>query len=168
MQRWLEPITGVSGDVVASLKRNDRRTMREWRQQERMAMTSQDDDIAALLRPMLSKRLWVALATLSAKQSQVQPHIAEHLRWMAEREAEGVLWASGPFPVEGVVVGDGMTILNVETEAQARELMDDEPLTRRGLRPYELRRWELREARMVIELDTATSSYRLVRETTRC
>jgi hypothetical protein len=98
MQRWLEPITGVSGDVVASLKRNDRRTMREWRQQ----------------------------------------------------------------------VGDGMTILNVETEAQARELMDDEPLTRRGLRTYELRRWELREGRMVIELDTATSSNRLVRETTRC
>ncbi|MEZ0054279.1 hypothetical protein ABIA30_005319 [Mycobacterium sp. MAA66] len=54
-----------------------------------------------------------------------------------------------------------MTILNVATEDEARALMADEPLIRRGLRIYELGAWELREGRMTVELSASTSQFRL-------
>ncbi|MGB8403750.1 MAG: YciI family protein [Mycobacterium sp.] len=118
-------------------------------------------EVNTLLQSMLRKRLWVALTTLCTDQAGVLPHRAEHLRWMSQREVDGVLWASAPFPAEGVVIGDGMTILNVATEEAARALMDDEPLIRRGLRTYELRAWELREGRITVELSASTSQFRL-------
>jgi uncharacterized protein len=125
-------------------------------------MADQSSEVDALLRNMLRRRLWVALAQLVADQDSALPHMAEHLRWMSERAAEGVLWASGPFLSEGTVVGDGMTIFNVATEDAARALMDDEPWTRRGLRTYQLRQWELREGRMTVELDATSSRFRIV------
>ena len=55
------------------------------------------------------------------------PHVTEHLRYMNRFEAEDFLFASGPFVQDGVLVGDGLTILQTETIEQARALMDAEP-----------------------------------------
>jgi hypothetical protein len=40
--------------------------------------------------------------------------------------------------------------------------MDDEPFTKRKLRSYDVRVWELREGRMTLTLDAMTSSYRFI------
>jgi putative oxidoreductase len=69
-----------------------------------------DGQIAELLKPMLKKRLFVALRKASPAE-QMLPHVAEHLRYMNRLETEGFLFASGPFVQEGVQVGDGLTIL---------------------------------------------------------
>ena len=71
------------------------------------------------------------------------------------------LFASGPFVQEGVLVGDGLTILQTETIEQARALMDAEPLTADGFRRYELRPWELREGRITVTLSASASSFHL-------
>jgi uncharacterized protein YciI len=60
-------------------------------------------------------------------------------------EEEGHLWASGPFIEDGVLVGDGLTILSMPTIEEAERVMKDEPLIKRGLRKFELRKWELLE-----------------------
>jgi hypothetical protein len=49
-------------------------------------------------------------------------------------EAQGRLWASGPFVEEGVLVGDGLTILSTGTIDEARKAMEEEPLIRADLR----------------------------------
>ena len=69
-----------------------------------------DGQIAEPLKPMLKKRLFVALRKASPAE-QMLPHVAEHLRYMNRLETEGFLFASGPFVQEGVQVGDGLTIL---------------------------------------------------------
>ncbi len=117
--------------------------------------------IADLLAPMLKKTLFVAISHAVAPADLMVPHVAEHLAYMNALEAEGRLWASGPFVKDGVLVGDGLTILSVATIEEARQAMDEEPLVKRGLRRFDLRRWELREGRMTITLNASTSSYTL-------
>jgi uncharacterized protein YciI len=118
--------------------------------------------IADLLKPMLRKRLFVALSKAMAPAEQMLPHVAEHLRYMNRLETEGFLFASGPFVVqEGVLVGDGLTIFQTETIEQARALMEAEPLTAGGFRQYELRPWELREGKITVTLSASASRFHL-------
>ena len=106
----------------------------------------------------IRKHLWVVIAHVNADAEAIQPHVDEHLEYMAKLEKEGKLWASGPFVAPGVLVGDGLTIFRADTEEEARALIDEEPLTKRNLRTYELRLWELREGRITIELNASNGS----------
>src|SRR5271163_3153222 len=116
-----------------------------------------EDEVAVLLRPMLKKTLFVAMSHAVGSAEAIGPFIADHLRYMNALEARGALFASGPFVQPGVVVGDGLSILNTSHEAEARRWMDDEPLIKRGLRTYDLRQWELREGRITVALSLSRS-----------
>ena len=81
----------------------------------------------------------------------MEPHAAQHLRYMNNLEAKGLLWGSGPFIVPGVVVGDGLTIFNVADEADVHRLMAEEPLTKLGMRTCSVHRVGAREGRIATE-----------------
>jgi uncharacterized protein len=95
--------------------------------------------VAELLAPMLKKTLFVAINRVAAPSDAIEPFVAEHLDYMNVLQAEGRLWASGPFIEEGVLVGDGLTILSTSTIEEARQAMEEEPLVKRQLRTFELR-----------------------------
>ena len=122
-------------------------------------MPTNDQKVQDLLKPMLKKKLFVVISRAVASQEQMKPHVVEHLEWMDRMQSEGKLWASGPFPQEGVEVGDGLTILQAPSFQEAESLIKEEPMTKLGFRTYELRPWELREGRMTITLDASTSTY---------
>jgi uncharacterized protein YciI len=124
-------------------------------------MNSTSEETAALLAPMIKKSLWVVLSTASVPSAQMEPHAREHLRYMNSLESQGLLWGSGPFVVPGVVVGDGLTIFNAADEATVHRLMAEEPLTKLGLRTYTLRKWELREGKISIDLLLSVSRLEL-------
>jgi uncharacterized protein len=117
------------------------------------------NEIASLLQPMIKKTLWAVLSTAKVPSADMEPHAPEHLKYMNGLEAQGLLWGSGPFVVPGVTVGDGLTIFNVATEADARKLMDAEPLTSLGMRSYVIRQWELREGSIPIDLLCSQSKF---------
>ena len=117
--------------------------------------------VEQLLASMLKKTLFVAINRVVAPASTIEPFVAEYLAYMNALEAEGCLWASGPFIEEGVLVGDGLTILSTSTIEEARKAMEEEPLIKRGLRSFELRKWELREGRIDISLRASVSRYSL-------
>jgi len=116
------------------------------------------DEITALLAPMLKKTLFVALSRAVAPAEAMRSFIADHLRYMNELEARGALFASGPFVQPGVIVGDGLSILNTNDEEAARRWMDDDPLIKRGLRSYDLQQWEQREGRITVALSLSRSA----------
>jgi uncharacterized protein YciI len=127
-----------------------------------MTMPDQiQDEIAALLAPMLKKTLFVAISRAVGTADAMRPFIADHLRYMNALEERGSLFASGPFVQPGVVVGDGLTILNTADEAEARRWMDEEPLIKHGLRVFDLRRWEMREGRITVALNLSRSAFNL-------
>jgi uncharacterized protein len=128
---------------------------------ENILPPDKDDKIAELLKPMLKKRLFVALCKAVVRPEQILPFVADHLEYMNELESQGKLFASGPFIQEGVLVGDGLTILQISTLEVAHALMSAEPLIKRGLREFDLRPWELREGRMMITLNSSTGNFRL-------
>lgn len=76
--------------------------------------------VAELLAPMLKKTLFVAINHVAAQASEIEPFIADHLAYMNALEAGGRIWASGPFLEEGVLVGDGLTILSTATLERLR------------------------------------------------
>jgi hypothetical protein len=80
--------------------------------------------VAELLAPILKKTLFVAVSHVAAPAEQIAPFVAEHLIYMNALEAQGRLWASEPFIQEGVLVGDGMTILSTATIKEAQKAME--------------------------------------------
>jgi uncharacterized protein len=122
------------------------------------AADSEQRQVDAFLARTVRKRLWAVISHVKADAGAIQPHVEEHLKYMANLEKKGRLWASGPFVVPGVLVGDGLTILRADTEEDARALMDGEPLTKLNLRTYELHLWELREGRIIVEVNASASS----------
>jgi uncharacterized protein YciI len=48
--------------------------------------------------------LWAAISHVKADADAIQPHVEEHLEYMAKLEEEGRLWASGPFVVPAKLI----------------------------------------------------------------
>jgi uncharacterized protein len=126
-----------------------------------MSLENPQNKIAALLAPMLKQRLFVALSSARASADQMLPHVAEHLDYMNSLEAKGLLFASGPFIQPGVLVGDGLTILQTDTIEEARALMENEPLIKLGFRTFDLRPWEFREGQISVTLNVSKSAFSL-------
>jgi uncharacterized protein len=120
-----------------------------------------DEKVSELLKPMLKRRFFVALSKAVVAPEDMLAYVPEHLAYMNRMESEGNIFASGPFIQEGVLVGDGLTILQTNTIEEARAIMQAEPLIKRGLREFDLRLWELREGRMTITLNASTSSFHI-------
>jgi uncharacterized protein len=119
------------------------------------------NETATLLAPMLKRALWAVLSVPKVPSAAMEPHAPEHLRYMRALEETGSLWASGPFLMPGVTIGAGLTIFNVSDEAEVHRLMRAEPLTRLGMRTYEVHKWELREGRISVSLMCSRSSFTL-------
>jgi len=103
-----------------------------------------------LISRMWGQRMWIVLSKGSGQD--IAPHLAEHLDYMIALEADGKVFASGPMNVPGS--GDGMTILKVETEEEARAIVSADPLVKKAGRTFTLHPWTVMEGQM-----TATISF---------
>jgi uncharacterized protein YciI len=118
-----------------------------------------EEEINELIAPDIRKRLFVALSYPAASQEQMLPYVSEHLRYMVEAN-EDKIFLSGQFIKEGQLVGEGLTVLRVDSEHDANALMQAEPLIKHGVRRYELKVWEVREGSLSFE--TKLSRARLI------
>ncbi len=113
-----------------------------------MMMTA--DDVKKMTEKSLMKRLFIALQYPVASEAAMMGRIADHLRYMEEHEHE--VFLSGPLIQDGVTIGEGLTILKTDNEAEARAIMDAEPLVKNGLRRYELKLWRVQEGSMSVSI----------------
>lgn len=73
-----------------------------------------------------------------------------HHDYLAALEAEGVLFAAGPFrDADGSRPGCGMMILKVRTLAEAHSIAAREPYRLHGLRTNKIMPWQLNEGALV-------------------
>ncbi|WP_133650316.1 YciI family protein [Paraburkholderia flava] len=122
-------------------------------------MSDLQAEIQRLVEPNLRQRFYVAFSYPVASVEETMPHIPEHIRYLIEHEDK--VFLSGPFVTEGHIVGEGMTVLYAESEQEATQFMDNEPFIRRGLRRYELKRWELREGTLSVRTRLSASRFEL-------
>jgi|ERR1700743_106504 uncharacterized protein YciI len=100
-------------------------------------------EIRDLTAGSLRRKVCVAFSHPTASEEDMLPHLAEHLRYMIDREAEILL--SGPIVGDGQLVGESITVFRDANDVKAAEFMRHEPLVRRGLRRFDIKTWELRE-----------------------
>jgi uncharacterized protein YciI len=82
--------------------------------------------------------VYLMISTYIAPTDQVDEARAAHLAFLDELERAGVLVSAGR---QSPPVG-GVLLLNVETEAQAHELLTDDPYVRQGLAEYTATGWQ--------------------------
>jgi uncharacterized protein len=99
-----------------------------------------------LIAQMWGRKLWVVLSKGSGRD--LAPHLAEHLDYLIALEAEGRIFASGPMNLPGS--GDGMTVLKVETEAEARAIAEADPLVTKAGRTFTLHPWTVNEGQLTV------------------
>jgi len=103
--------------------------------------------------------LWLVHWTPTVGPERLEPLLSEHLRYMIDLEARGLLFASGPLTEpDGSTSGAGLTALRVPLEGDARALADGEPFVRHGLRYYTVQRWTLMEGNITTSVRLSNSS----------
>jgi uncharacterized protein len=125
-------------------------------------MSQQQEEADALLGKMLQKRLYVIFTTPLKPMSEMASILPEHLHYMIDLEKRGILFASGPFLAEdNETPGNGMTILRVDSRAEAETIAQDDPLYKNGMRTYEIKAWQLNEGGFTITLNYSDKSYHM-------
>jgi uncharacterized protein YciI len=111
-----------------------------------MAMPEFDACTKQLISRMWSRKFWVVMSKGNGRD--MIPYLAEHLEYLIALEAEGKVFASGPMNVPGS--GDGMTILKVETEDEARIIANADPLVTKLGRTFTLHPWTVNEGQITL------------------
>lgn len=122
--------------------------------------------LGALRQKLLRKQYYVIFMTppepMADPFAAFGPTLKDHLEWLADLEARGVLFASGPFRDEaGTWVGDGMALVRAGSLAEARVLADSEPFHKAGLRRNEVRGWQLNEGSIALTVRCMDGSFDL-------
>ena len=111
-----------------------------------MAMPEFDARTKQLVSRMWGRKFWVVMSKGNGRD--LVPYLAEHLEYLIALEAEGKVFASGPMNVPGS--GDGMTILKVETEEEARAIANADPLVTKLGRTFTLHSWTVNEGKLTL------------------
>ena len=112
----------------------------------------------SLIAPMWGRKFWVVLS--KGNGEDIVPHLAEHLEYLIALEAEGKIFASGPMNVPGS--GDGMTVLKVEREEEARAIAEADPLVKKVGRTFSLHPWTVNEGQLTVTVSFSKSGVNVV------
>ena len=110
-----------------------------------------------LISRMWGKKLWIVLSKGGGQD--IVPHLAEHLDYLIALEAEGKIFASGPTNAPGS--GDGLTVLKVDTEEEARAIAEADPLVKKAGRSFTLHPWTVNEGQMTVTVSFSQMSLSL-------
>jgi catechol 2,3-dioxygenase-like lactoylglutathione lyase family enzyme/uncharacterized protein YciI len=119
--------------------------------------------VFARVAQMVNKRLYVGLSKVN--MSSPPPPIevvGEHLRYALKLEADGVMFAAGPFvDDEGKMVGDGMFIIRAANRAEAEEILARDPIHVGSYRRCTVYGWTLHEGKLNLSIDLSNGTYSL-------
>src|SRR5438105_13428330 len=98
-------------------------------------MNQPSERIVELTRNMWKKKFYAVF--WDGRGADLAPLIADHLQYMIDLERDGKLFGSGP--LDFGKSSDGMAILRVDSEAEAREIANGDPFVRTDVRTFTIR-----------------------------
>jgi len=120
---------------------------------------SVDERIAALTGKMLRRKFYAVLSKASPTPEKLKALLPAHLEYMIALEKRGVLFASGPLADgAGPPTGAGLTVLRVESAAEARALAEADPFVTGGLRTFEIKEWTIMEGTLGLRVNLSDQS----------
>ncbi|KPL85359.1 MULTISPECIES: YciI family protein [Herpetosiphon] len=84
---------------------------------------------------------YLVTLTIIVDRAIYEPHLPDHLAYLAQLKAAGHLLLSGPATDRR----GGFVLLQADSLAAARDLVEEDPLVARGLDSYEIREWRITE-----------------------
>lgn len=123
-------------------------------------MSSLEDASAQdLLAKMIGLDLYIVRNELLAEPQDLGPHLKDHLVYMIGLEKSGKLFASGPtFSDESTMTGEGLTIIRADSFEEAKELADQDPFVKAGIRRGHVQKWRVNEGRFSFTVDFSDRS----------
>lgn len=86
--------------------------------------------------------------------------VPDHLAWLLDLEARGVVLASGPLTSgPNVGPGSGVTILRAPDEEAARAIAAQDPFVNAGLRTFVIQGWRLNEGSLSVRVSLGTGHF---------
>ncbi len=103
-------------------------------------------------RGALAFEVYVAVSTPAKPPEAVKAVLPDHLAYIGELEARGVVMFAGPMSDESgqEMQGVGMLILRADSLDEARALAEGDPMHKSGARSFTLRRWLINEGSVTI------------------
>src|SRR5690349_1273071 len=114
---------------------------------------------------LLGRDYWLVLSIPAAgtTSADVQRHVGDHLAWLLKREADGVVFLSGPLTSgPGVGPGSGITVMRAGSADEARAIAAEDPFVRAGLRTFEVYGWRVNEGAIRVDISLGTGNFEWV------
>lgn len=122
-------------------------------------------EIVSLVRQkgMLAKQLYIVTTTPAGPLDKVLEMVEPHLDYQVDLERRGIMFAAGPnwTDDEQEWRGDGTVVIRAGSMAEARVLMESDPMHSSGARSFTIRPWLVDEGRLSVELDFSTGKFRM-------
>ena len=112
---------------------------------------------------MLQKQLFAVFTTPTDGLGPVFANMEEHLKFQAQLETDGILYAAGPLWTDDGTAweGEGMVILRAASAEEAAKIADRDPMHKAGARTYRVRPWLINEGSITLRLDHSTQKFTL-------
>ena len=103
---------------------------------------------------LLAKRLYVVLTKPAGGMEEVRENLQKHLKYQFELEANGSMFAAGPFADDNEQEweGEGMVILRANSLDEARAIAENDPMHKSGARTFRVRPWMMNEGSITLKV----------------
>ncbi len=111
----------------------------------------------------LAMQLYAVFTSPTNGIGPVLENTAEHLKYQESLEADGIMFAAGPFWTDtgDEWEGNGMVIIRAESIEHAKQIADKDPMHQSGARTYRVRPWLVNEGSLTVEVGFATGRFKL-------
>ena len=115
----------------------------------------------SIISKMLKKNYFIVFRTMKTPSKLTPNLILEHLHWMVDLEKRGIIFLSGPLFDSSGNQSVGITVFRAEDFSSAKKIALSDPIVNSGVAEVELKRWQLNEGRLSINVDLSDQTYTL-------
>lgn len=117
----------------------------------------------AKARGALALELYVVQSTPQMGPEKLKATLPYHLAYQAKMETEGKLMFAGPMSDETgeLMQGVGMSIYRASSMEEAKDIADNDPMHKNGVRSYSLRKWMINEGSLTVKVGLSAQTVAL-------
>jgi uncharacterized protein len=124
------------------------------------------EEIVALSKKegFLAKQLYAVFTTPTNGIGPVMENVKEHLAFQVKLEKEGIMFAAGPnwTDDEKSWEGDGMVVIRANSLADAKQIMERDPMHKSGARKFKIRPWLVNEGMVSVRLNYSQGTFEMI------
>jgi uncharacterized protein YciI len=124
------------------------------------------EEIIALSKKegFLAKQLYVVFTTPTNGIGPVMENVKEHLAFQVRLEKEGTMFAAGPnwTDDEKSWDGDGMVVIRANSLADAKKIIERDPMHKSGARKFKIRPWLVNEGTVSVRLNYSQGTFEMI------